>query len=146
MCDMLAHPAQITSVSLEDRSGGAFDDIVGRFTSGRVIYIQVTSSVRGNRAIDWDYLSASKAQGKSRLQRWYDTYAEKTLAGERFTLSFGHPEASTLTIPSSEACATSNTKKRNRGDALSGSAESRRPERDRWATTWALMWRNWRPS
>ena len=91
MCDMLARPAQIASVSVEDRSGRAFDDIVVRFTSGRVVYIQATSSVRGDKAIDWDYLSESKPKGKSRLQRWYDTYVDKSGTGERFTLEFWTP-------------------------------------------------------
>ena len=134
MCEMLAGVLQIASVSVEDRSGGAFDDVVVRFASGRVVYIQATSSVRGDKAIDWDYLSTSRPQGKSRLQRWYRTYTEKSEAGEPFSLEFWTPRGFDPDNPILGSLRDLKHEMIETEEMVSAGAETRvGKERDKWA-------------
>lgn len=84
---MLCTPARILSVSVEDREGGAFDDVVVRQSVGENIYIQAKSSNYGHNIVDRDWLlTAATAGGKSPLQRFHDTYLRLSKAGERFRL------------------------------------------------------------
>lgn len=74
-CYMLAEPA-ICSVSVEDRDGGAFDDVVVRYGSGKSLYWQVKSSNYGRTVLDEDYLLTSTPNGRSPLQRFHRTWRE----------------------------------------------------------------------
>ena len=86
VCEMLTGEQPISTVCMEDQTSGAFDDVVVRLRSGTVICIQAKTSVSGDKAIDWDYLSKSKPKGQSPLQHWHDTYTAKSEAGLQFSL------------------------------------------------------------
>lgn len=83
--------AHLDSVSVEDSSGGAFDDIVVRVhptSSHPHEYIQVKSSNANNTAIDSDWLlTAGSAGGKPPLEHFHRTWTRLRAAGEPFTLT-----------------------------------------------------------
>lgn len=87
-CRML-EDRQIASVSVEDRDGGAFDDVVVRRITGRNTYIQAKSSNYADRTIDREMLlTAARPGGKSPLQHFYDTYKALAAQGGEFSLEF----------------------------------------------------------
>ena len=87
VCRMLQPAGRISSVSIEDAEGGAFDDVVVRREIGGNVYIQAKSSNYGDKIIGGDWLLASaSAGGMSPLQRFHDTYLHLSGTGERFTL------------------------------------------------------------
>jgi hypothetical protein len=83
---MLCDP-DIDTVTIEDRTGGYFDDVVVRRHQGASAYIQVKSSNRGDTIVDEKWLTtATAAKGRSPLQRAYDTYTNLIATGTRFSL------------------------------------------------------------
>jgi len=83
---MLCDP-DIESVSIEDRSGGAFDDIVIQRTQNSSTYIQAKSSNYGATIIDQDWLlKATTPNGRSPLQHFYSTYLRLAEQDNTFTL------------------------------------------------------------
>lgn len=89
-CRALTDP-DITSVSVEDADGGAFDDVVVRMRAGSAAphhYIQVKSSNYNNRIVDDDWLlTATTNTGKSPLQHFHATWQRLLAAGEPFELT-----------------------------------------------------------
>lgn len=87
-CEMLVD-AEIVSVSIEDQSGGSFDDVVIRRRSGADTYIQVKSSNYGNTIVDLEWLTTpATARGRSPLQHFFDTYSDLVGSGTDFGLEF----------------------------------------------------------
>lgn len=85
---MLRDP-DITSIAIEDASGGAFDDIVIRQHQGPDTYIQVKSSTSGNTIVDLSWLmKPATPQGQSPLQHFFDTYQTVSETGGEFRLEF----------------------------------------------------------
>ncbi len=78
ICRMLSSPDQIASVTVEDPTGGAFNDVVvRRHRGGPDLYIQAKSSNYGDVKIDQDWLLGSKGpEGKSPLQHFYNTFRD----------------------------------------------------------------------
>jgi SMODS-associated and fused to various effectors sensor domain len=77
-CRALGDP-DIESVSVEDSSGGAFDDVVIRMrpeSGQRHQYIQVKSSNYNNQVVNEDWLlKAQTRKGRSPLQHFHDTWS-----------------------------------------------------------------------
>jgi hypothetical protein len=68
--------ADIISVSIEDATGGAFDDLVVLRHTGADGYYQIKSSNTGETIIDAKWLiTATAANGKSPLQHFHTTWA-----------------------------------------------------------------------
>lgn len=85
-CQLLRDP-DIESVSIEDASGGAFDDIVIRRRSSPGRYLQVKSSNYGGVVVDEDWLlTAASSGGHSPLKHFYDTYTRLRATEEPFEL------------------------------------------------------------
>lgn len=85
-CEML-HDPDIDSVTIEDPSGGSFDDVVVRWRSGTTRYIQVKSSNYGRVVVDREWLlTAATAKGRSPLEHFYDTYLALRSDGRTFAL------------------------------------------------------------
>jgi len=86
-CKMLEDSASISSVSIEDTDGGAFDDVVVRRAIEPDLYIQAKSSNYGNKIVDRKWLTTSPtAAGKSPLQHFYRTYTDLAACNVRFSL------------------------------------------------------------
>lgn len=80
--DSLTDP-DIVSVSVEDRDGGAFDDIVVRRVSAPNLYEQAKSSNYGNTIIDQEWLFTKRTEGgRSPLQHFFRTWQEVRERGE----------------------------------------------------------------
>ncbi|MFC4013396.1 SAVED domain-containing protein [Nonomuraea purpurea] len=74
-CQALVDP-DIVSVSVEDTSGGAFDDVVVLRRAGRSTYEQIKSSNTDEIVIDAVWLTTpATASGKSPLQHFHTTWA-----------------------------------------------------------------------
>ena len=87
-CKMLAGQSSISSVSIEDPEGGAFDDVVVRRTSEPDLYIQAKSSNYAETIINREWLiTSSSPKGLSPLQRFYKTYTTLLERGDRFSLA-----------------------------------------------------------
>jgi len=85
---MLNDPT-IEAVSIEDRDGGAFDDIVIRRTAGDNVYEQIKTSVHGDVLVTTDWLTTKlKDGGRSPLQRYFETWKALTAEGHPFELRF----------------------------------------------------------
>ena len=85
-CEMI-RDRSIASVAIEDAAGGAFDDIIVRRASGSDTYIQAKSSNYGDTVVDQDWLFAARSEnGRSPLQRFYATYAQRVAEDDEFTL------------------------------------------------------------
>ena len=86
-CQMLRDPGSISSVSVEDADGGAFDDVVVRRTVGLNLYIQAKSSNYGDKVVDREWLFTKRnPNGKSPLQHFFKTYAELVANQGQFSL------------------------------------------------------------
>ena len=84
---MLSDPARITSVTVEDPEGGAFDDVVVRRRFGPDLYIQAKSSNYGSAVIDGDWLiEADSPASQSCLQRFYSTFRDLEETTDQFLL------------------------------------------------------------
>lgn len=85
-CEMLCD-SDIISVSVEDRAGGTFDDIVVLRHTGVNTYIQAKSSNYGDKVVNQEWLFAAKGEsGKSPLRRFYETFVELSIADKSFVL------------------------------------------------------------
>lgn len=85
---MLAGQSSISSVSVEDPEGGAFDDVVVRRTSEPNLYIQAKSSNYAATIINGEWLTTSRSpKGRSPLQKFYDTCTTMIERGDRFSLA-----------------------------------------------------------
>lgn len=98
-CKALDDP-NIASVSIEDKDGGSFDDIVVRRTNNPSVYWQVKSSNYGNIVVDEGWLfNSSSEKGKSALQHFHHTWRRLRQIAEPFELALvtnrgydgGHP-------------------------------------------------------
>ena len=86
---MLCQPDRIESVTVEDPSGGAFDDVVVRRHFGPDLYIQAKSSNYGSTVIDSDWLlEADSPASRSSLQRFYSTFRALQETADQFVLEF----------------------------------------------------------
>ena len=86
---MLRNPLQITSVTVEDRDAGSFDDVVVRRRRGSDVYIQAKTAMRGSTAVHGDWLLAAQTpNGKSPLEQYYNTYLKLQDGGRPFVLEF----------------------------------------------------------
>lgn len=84
---MLSDPARISSVTVEDPEGGAFDDVVVRRHCGPNLYIQAKSSNYGSAVIDGDWLlEADSPSSQSCLQRFYSTFRNLEKTTDQFLL------------------------------------------------------------
>ena len=84
---MLRDPARIASVTVEDRAGGTFDDVVVRRHCGPDLYIQAKSSNYGSAVIDGDWLlEADSPASRSCLQRFYSTFKDLKETADQFLL------------------------------------------------------------
>ncbi|TDO44172.1 hypothetical protein EV643_117195 [Kribbella sp. VKM Ac-2527] len=99
VCEALDDP-DVESVSIEDREGGAFDDIVVRRRTQPNVYWQVKSSNYGDTMVTEDWLLTKKTEsGSSPLQHFHDTWRTLRDAGEPLELALvanrgfdgGHP-------------------------------------------------------
>ncbi len=79
----------ILSVSIEDRLGGSFDDIVVRRRSASDLYWQVKSSNAGSVLVDesWLFTKKASARAKSPLQHFHATWKTLNAAGNPFELA-----------------------------------------------------------
>jgi hypothetical protein len=80
---------EITSVSIEDRDGGSFDDVVVRRVSTAHRLLQVKNSNFGGTLIDDKWLlatSSSSERARSPLQHFFDTWKAWRDSGEPFDL------------------------------------------------------------
>lgn len=85
-CELMRDP-NIVSVSIEDASGGAFDDIVVRRRQGPDTYIQVKSSTSGDTIVDIEWLTTPSTEGgRSPLQHFFATYLQLVEGGGEFNL------------------------------------------------------------
>ncbi len=85
-CKMLCNP-DIVSVSIEDASGGAFDDVVIRRLTGPDTYIQVKSSTSGDKVGDINWLTTpATARGRSPLQHFFATFLQLSEGNIEFRL------------------------------------------------------------
>ncbi|MXW27298.1 MAG: hypothetical protein F4Z80_00100 [Chloroflexi bacterium] len=87
-CRMLSAPDRIASVSVEDSSGGAFDDIVVRGYGGHHIFIQAKSSNFGDVIVGDEFLLQKGAGGSSPLMRFFESFKRlrEIEPGETFAL------------------------------------------------------------
>lgn len=84
----------VVSVSIEDPSSGAFDDVVVRRTSGSTEYWQAKSSNSGSVVIDETWLcTPSTAAGKSPLKHFYDTWQRLATEGQPLELTLASNRA-----------------------------------------------------
>ncbi|MFC0623254.1 SAVED domain-containing protein [Kribbella deserti] len=99
VCEALDDP-DIESVSIEDREGGAFDDVVVRRCTQPNVYWQVKSSNYGDTMVTEDWLVTIKTnKGSSPLQHFYTTWCTFRRAAQSFELALvanrgfdgGHP-------------------------------------------------------
>jgi hypothetical protein len=99
VCEALDDP-DVDSVSIEDREGGAFDDVVVRRRTQPNVYWQVKSSNYGNTMVTEDWLLTRKTDnGCSPLQHFYETWRTFREAAGSFELALvanrgfdgGHP-------------------------------------------------------
>ncbi|WP_327640857.1 SAVED domain-containing protein [Kribbella sp. NBC_00482] len=87
VCEALDDP-DVESVSIEDREGGAFDDVVVRRRTKPTIYWQVKSSNYGDTIVNEDWLFTKKtAKGSSPLQHFYATWRTLRSAAGSFELA-----------------------------------------------------------
>lgn len=76
------------SLSVEEKEGGAFDDVVVRWDDGATDYEQAKTSNFGNTVIDDAWLiTARTANGKSPLQHFFRTWSSLTASGLSFDLT-----------------------------------------------------------
>jgi hypothetical protein len=86
VCRALDDP-NIDSVSIEDPSGGHFDDVVIRHRTGPDIYWQVKSSNYGNVVVDEAWLTTTgTGANRTPLQHFYATWNSLCASGRPFEL------------------------------------------------------------
>ncbi|WP_421740718.1 SAVED domain-containing protein [Cellulomonas sp.] len=88
-CKVIDDP-DLESISVEDRDGGSFDDVVVRRTEGLNEFFQVKTSVQASASnvVDDAWLTTSLTPtGRSPLQHFYDTYVTQTQVGRPFELT-----------------------------------------------------------
>jgi hypothetical protein len=77
----------IASVTIEDKSGGSFDDVVVRHRAGPDKYIQAKSSTSNGVVVDEKWLTTVPTKnGKSPLQHFFATWQSLQEAGEPFEI------------------------------------------------------------
>jgi WD40 repeat protein len=77
----------IDSVSIEDASGGSFDDVVVRRRSGTDTFLQIKTSSYGSTIVDEAWLMSHVPGGRSPLQHFFNTWKDLDSAGNAFELA-----------------------------------------------------------